>query len=972
MMGSMEPTPAVPGLLDEVRGFLADLRREWPEIFQARPRLSAAPAAPRPAARPARPAPPPPPGTEAALFHERASHWAPRLGVTFGRVRVKDQRSLWGSCSRDGNLNFSWRLTLAPPEVLDYVVVHELAHRLEMNHSRRFWAHVEKHVPDHKAHRKWLRKNGEALYRARRAAALLLALAFSAAAASAQGWRAVGAVTNVETRPDGVELAAGSAKVRITAFAPGVMRVRLAPNGGFPKDASWAVAEAAAPPAVRIDDGVDELKLSMGDISVLVTKSPLTVRFADAAGNTVLADEPALPMAWDGGRVRVWKAMPPDERYYGLGDKAGPMDRRGRSFTLWNTDAYGWQESTDPLYKSIPFYMGLRGGRAYGVFFDNAYRSSFDFGRETADVLSFGADGGDLDYYYIAGPEPKTVVERFTALVGRSPLPPLWSLGYQQCRYSYYPEARVREVAKTFRDKRIPADAIYLDIDYQDGNRPFTVSASSFPTFGAMIRDLRAEGFHPIAITDLHIARAPGAGYAPYDSGTKLDAFVKNPDGSVYVGHVWPGDSVFPDFTLTRVRDWWGGLYKGFVDQGVAGFWNDMNEPAVFNETKTMPLDTVHRLDDGSAVDHRAVHNVFGMENARATYDGLRRLRPDERPFVLTRAAYAGGQRWAASWTGDNSGTWNHLALTTPQLLSLGLSGYGLVGDDIGGFAGSAPADLLTRWMELGAFNPIYRGHAAKGTRDREPWADGPEHEALRRRAIERRYALLPYLYTSVEEMTRTGVPVMRPVFLDYPAVEAYRGEPRNEDRDFLFGGDLFVAPAFSEMPEAEDARLPPGDWYEFGSSVLRSGTVSLQPALGEIPVFVRAGAIVPQQPVVQETDETPNGPLELHVYPGPECRGSLYQDDGRTFAYRRGKYLRMSYSCTTSGGVTVTGRAEHDEFKPWWSSAKLTVYGFKVVPRRVSVDGKPVADWTFDAAAGAVSVLVPQARKDWRVSIVD
>ncbi len=803
------------------------------------------------------------------------------------------------------------------------------------------------------------------------AANSLLVAVISAAAASAQGWKAVGAVTNVDVLSDGVELTAGTAKVRITSFRDGVIRVRFAQDGGFSKLKSWALDEDARPTGIKIDDREDELKLTAGAVTAVVEKSPLSIRFVDASGAALSADEPALPMASDGARVRVWKTMPDDELYFGLGDKAGPMNRRGRAFSLWNTDAYGWQESTDPLYKSIPFFMGLRRGAAYGIFFDNSYRSSFDFGKELSGVLSFGADGGELDYYFLAGPEPKKVVEEFAALTGRPPLPPLWTLGYQQCRYSYYPEARVREVAKTFRDKKIPADAIYLDIDYQDGNRPFTVSASSFPTFGPMIRELRAEGFHTIAITDLHIAVAPRRGYAPYDSGTKLDAFVKNPDGTVYVGKVWPGDSVFPDFTLTRVRDWWGGLYKDFVSQGVAGFWNDMNEPAVFDESKTMPLDVVHRLDDGSTLDHRGVHNVFGMENARATYDGLRKLQPDERPFVLTRAAYAGAQRWAASWTGDNSGTWNHLAMSTPQLLSLGLSGYGLVGDDIGGFAGSAPPDLLTRWMELGAFNPIFRGHAAKGTRDREPWVDGPEHEAMRRRAIEGRYRLLPYLYTNVEEMTRTGIPLMRPVFLEYPKAE----ESYGDDRDFLFGGDLFIAPAFSEMPEAEDVRLPPGGWYEYGTSILHesTGTISLQPELGVLPVFERAGAIIPQQPIVQDTDETPNGPIELHVYPGPDCRGALYQDDGHTFAYRRGKFLRASYACDAKpGSVSVTSRIDHAAFSPWWTSARLVVYGFKAAPREVRVGGKTVAGWTFDAAAGAVTLLVPHARADWRVVIVD
>jgi alpha-glucosidase len=970
MMGSMQPTPASGGLLDEVRGFLTGLRRDWPEIFRARPRLPAPfPAASAPP--PARPLAPPKPGTDAAHFHERASHWAPLLGVTFGRVRVKDQRSLWGSCSREGNLNFNWRLRLAPSEVLDYVVIHELAHRLEMNHSRRFWVRVEKLCPDYRAHRAWLRKNGEALYRACRASAVLLLLSFSAVAASAQGWKAAGTVTSVDMLPDGVEVTAGTAKARVTSFRDGVIRVRFAPDGGFAKAASWALDEDARPTTVKIDDGVDEVRLIVGAVTVVVAKSPLSIRFLDGSGAVLSADDPALPMAAGGGRARVWKTMPPDELYFGLGDKSGPMNRRGRAFTLWNTDAYGWQESTDPLYKSIPFFMGLRHGAAYGIFLDNAHRSSFDFGKETSGVLSFGADGGELDYYFLAGPEPKTVVAEFAALTGRAPLPPLWALGYQQCRYSYYPEARVRELAKTFRDKKIPVDALYLDIDYQEGYRPFTINRAYFPRFEAMIKDLRAEGFHTIAITDLHVAYAPGQGYAPFDSGAKLDAFVKNPDGSIYVGRVWPGDSVFPDFTLARVRDWWGGLYKEFVGMGVAGFWNDMNEPAVFNETKTMPLDVVHRLDDGSTADHRAIHNVFGMENARATYDGLRKLRPGERPFVLTRAGFAGAQRWAATWTGDNSATWNHLAMSTPMLLSLGLSGYALVGDDIGGYAGAPPPDLLTRWTELGAFNPIFRNHAEKGSPDREPWVDGPAHEAMRREAIERRYALLPYLYTSVEETARTGIPLMRPVFLEYPKAE----ESYGDDRDFLFGGDLFVAPAFSEMPKAESVRLPPGGWYEYGTSVLHdsTGTISLRPALGVLPVFVRAGAIIPQQPVVQDTDETPGGPLELHVYPGPDCRGTLYQDDGHTFDYQHGKFLREAYSCeAASGKISVTGHAERDAFRPWWSSAKLVVYGFKKAPREVRLGEKPVTGWTFDAVTGAVSVLVPRARQDWRVAIAD
>jgi len=806
----------------------------------------------------------------------------------------------------------------------------------------------------------------------------VLAWALGCGGVSAQGWQHIGKAQRVESfndgSQDGVELTAGPAKVRITQVYNGVFRVRVAPNGHFPKDFSWAVVETALdyrkiPIQIREEKDVVKLLIA-GTISATITKSPLLICFFDAAGNAVLADEPSLPMAWNGSHIRVWKKMPLDEHYYGLGDKAGPMDRRNRSFTNWNTDAYAWQESTDPLYKSIPFFMGLRNGEAYGVFFDNTYRSTFDFGKESPDYFSFGAEGGELNYYFFVGPDPKKVVEQYTALTGRSPLPPLWSLGYQQCRYSYYPESRAREIVKTLRDKNIPADAIYLDIDYQQDYAPFTINREYFPTFEKMIADFRAQGVRTILITDLHIKKNPGHGYDPYDSGMKNDVFIKNPDGSVYVGSVWPGESVFPDFTLSRVRDWWGGLYKDFVEMGAAGFWNDMNEPAIFlRADKTMPLDTVHRLDDGTTLDHRAAHNIFGMENVRATFEGLLKLQPKERPFVLTRAAFSGAQRYAATWTGDNSSTWNHLKISTPILLSMGISGFPLIGDDIGGFAGSPTADLLTRWFEVGALNPIYRDHTEKGTADQEPWVHGPEHEAIRRKYIELRYTLMPHLYTEIEEATRTGIPLMRPVFLEYPqAAEFY-----NDDRDFLFGRDLFVAPVTIEMLDPEKVLLPPGDWYDFwtGTKQINKEKFELHPRLDEMPLYARAGAILPMQSVVQSTAETPNGPLQLRVYPGDDCSGSLYQDDGHTFAYQKGEILRISYACSlSSSSITISSHIEKNAFKPWWNATALTIYGVVAAPKEIRLDDHIIQEWNFDPQAHTVTVTVPDAVKNWNVSL--
>lgn len=446
------------------------------------------------------------------------------------------------------------------------------------------------------------------------AAALLVPLPMSAAAP-----------------PNGIEVRSGHLAIRVVALRDDILRVRVSPNGKFGPDHSWVVLPEMSGGSVRVQSIPGGFATSA--LRVSVNRKTLQLVISDTNGRVLLED--SRPPAFRGESFRIYKASPQDEHYYGLGDKSGPLDRRGTAFEMWNTDAYGWQESTDPLYKSIPFFLALREGVSYGLFLNNPWRSSFDFNKEDRAAISFGADGGDADYYFLYGPDPKQVITHFTDLVGRTPLPPRWSLGFQQSRYSYYPESRVREIAGAYRQKRIPVDVIYLDIDYQLKNRPFTVDPERFPAFGQMIKDLGAQGIHAIAITDLHIAKAPDSGYKPYDTGLAGDHFVKNPDGTVYTGNVWPGPSVFPEFTRKVTRDWWGGLYREFyVDDGIAGFWNDMNEPAIFEAPgKTMPLDTVHRIDEPGqpvrSTTHREIHNVYGMLNARATYEGLLQLAPD-------------------------------------------------------------------------------------------------------------------------------------------------------------------------------------------------------------------------------------------------------------------------------------------------------------------------------------------------------
>lgn len=697
---------------------------------------------------------------------------------------------------------------------------------------------------------------------------------------------------------------AGSAQAcfqapRVEPVASGILRI---PPASLAAPTSWAVQ--------RVDEALRGSDLRRGGVD-----TDCTTTFVAGRDTT----QHSLTAKTDRGRLRL--SLQPGDHVYGLGDKAGPMDRRGRVFTLWNTDAYAWDAARDPLYKSIPFVLIEHAGHAFGVFVDNTQRMTVDVGKTEPDVLSFTVAEGAIDWYLIDGPTPRDVLQRYTALTGRTPLPPKWALGFQQSRYTYLPEARVREVAKTLRDKRIPADAIWLDIGFQDANKPFTVDRKAFPHFEGMLSDLRKDGFHTVLITDLHIAKQ--AGYAPYDSGKAIDAFAKR-EGEDFVGKVWPGDSVFPDFTRARVRDWWGGLYADFVRMGAAGFWNDMNEPSVFDGPGgTMPDDVLHRLDDGTTRTHAQLHNAYGMLNARATYEGLSRLQPNVRPFVLTRAAYAGTQRYAA-----------------PNLLSLGLSGMALSGDDVGGFIGSPPADLLTRWYQLGAWQPIFRNHAATDTRDHEAWVDGPEQEALRRAAIEQRYRLLPYLYTAAEENARTGAPITRPVWFEYPGAAG-------SDRDFLFGRDLLIAPVVTERLDPHVVQLPPGAWYGLHDGKRYTGMVTFDPAPSDVPVFVHAGAIVPMQPVVQHTARTPDGPLEVHVWwpeAGAPCDGALYDDDGTSLAYRRAAFLRIAFDCRVEGdALVVQARPEHAKFPPWWTGVEVIAHRPDGTTRTQRIEGARV-----------------------------
>jgi alpha-glucosidase len=597
------------------------------------------------------------------------------------------------------------------------------------------------------------------------------------------------------------------------------------------------------------------------------------------------AERGPVPAAWslrpvfeiDGKQARASVAVPAQTSLYGGGEVSGPLLRNGHNITLWNTDSPGYKvDGGRRLYQSHPWVLGVRpDGSAFGVLFDSSWKAEL---ATNSDRIHFHSQGPPFRVFVIDRESPQAVLRGLAELTGTMSLPPRWALGYQQCRYSYTPDARVREIADTFRRKKIPCDVIWMDIDYMDGFRVFTFSPKAFPDPAGLNRYLHDQGFKAVWMID------PGVKVDPQDkayrSGTKEDVWVKTAEGKEYHGDVWPGACAFPDFTRPETRQWWAGLYRDFVATGVDGVWNDMNEPAVFNvATGTMPEDNWHRgggdLPPGP---HLLYHNVYGRLMAQGTWEGLLAAQPDRRPFVLSRANFIGGQRYAAAWTGDNRSSWKDLKLSVPMSLTLGLSGQPFNGPDIGGFLSAATPELWGHWIGFGAFFPFARGHACNGTPDKEPWAFGPEVEAAARIALERRYRLLPYFYTLFRDSSVTGLPVMQPVFFADPQDPGLRAE----EQAFLIGSDLLVVPAF-----AQDPRLPRGIWRPLHLVEGDGGPYQAQ-------LKIRGGSIIPAGVVVQHTGNDSFAPLTLMVCPDKkgEAVGYLYRDAGNGWGFQKGEYL--------------------------------------------------------------------------------
>ena len=736
--------------------------------------------------------------------------------------------------------------------------------------------------------------------------------------------------------------------LEITILRNSALRFRYATHYVFEPDFSYAINpnHSRGYDEIKEDETDSAFLILTSKLRVFVDKTNLRIRIEDLEGGVINEDE--LGFHWEenyefgGNTVKMSKIAQAGESFYGLGDKATHTNLKGKRTQNWVTDQYAYGKDQDPLYKAVPFYIGLHNDLAYGVFFDNSFCTHFDFSHERRNITSFWADGGEMNYYFFYGPEMHRVVRAYTDLTGTPELPPLWALGFHQSKWSYYPENRVKEIASTFRKLEIPCDAIYLDIDYMDGFRCFTWDKKHFPDPKRMISELEEDGFKTVVMIDPGIK--VDRDYWVYREALENDYFCKRADGPIMQGKVWPGPCNFPDFTNPEVRSWWAELYKGLIqDSGVHAVWNDMNEPAVMEvPSKTAPLDTRHDYD-GHPCSHRKAHNIYGMQMVRATYEGVKKYVFPKRPFVITRAAYSGTQRYSSTWTGDNVATWEHLWIANVQVQRLCMSGMSFTGSDIGGFAEQPNGELFARWVQLGIFHPFCRVHSSGDHGDQEPWSFDEEVTGIVRKFIELRYQLLPYLYTMFWKYVKEGVPMLKS--LVYYDQADHQTHFRTDE--FIFGEQILVCPI--QEPNAQGRRMyiPRGKWHNYWTGEVVEGGMEkwVVADIDKIPIFIKSGAIIPKYPVQQYVGEKEIKQLVLNVYylEGTE-QSTVYEDAHDGYDYKKGEYSLRNFKLTGKKKEVIIQQFKDGTYTTPYDTLRVNFIGLPFRITKVQVDNERVA----------------------------
>ncbi|HET9487526.1 MAG TPA: glycoside hydrolase family 31 protein, partial [Chryseosolibacter sp.] len=696
-----------------------------------------------------------------------------------------------------------------------------------------------------------------------------------------------GKILHWQKESSGISGTTERGKFRVTIYSRAIFRIQLTRDDFF-EDFSYSVIASPSAADWQVTESGDSIRITTPLLILIIQKDHLTFRFENHDGKTINEDEESFGTSWIGEQVTTYKKIQAGERFIGLGEKTGPLDRRGFGYTNWNTDNFGYNAGSDPLYCSTPFFIGIHHDVSYGIFFDNTHKTFFNFGASNDRFSSFSADTGEMNYYFMYGDTVGEIIRHYTHLTGRMEMPPLWSIGYQQCRYSYYPDKEVINVANTFREKDIPADAIVFDIHYMEQYKIFTWSKRDFADPQKLVTHLRQLGFNVVVMCDPGIKVEKN--YHAYEDGLEKDVFIKYPDGKQYTGQVWPGWCHFPDFTRPATRTWWKEQFHEYVAQGITGFWNDMNEIATWGN---MLPENIEMDFEGQKSTLRRGRNIYGFQMARSTYEGTKALMKNRRPFNLTRSGFSGVQRYSAVWTGDNVAYDEHMMLGVRLVNSMGLTGIAFAGYDVGGFVGDASTRLFARWISIGAFSPFFRGHSMINSRDSEPWSYGEEVEQISRNYIKFRYQLLPYLYSLFYEASETGMPVQRSLAIDFthdPRI--YEGQYQHQ---YVFGPSIMVAPVDSAR-EFVRVYFPAGhSWYSLYNGEKHSGNTEaiVECPLHRLPLFVKGGAIIPMQPSVSHTGEKSEW-LNIHLYAGESDNSFLfYQDDGASFDYQEGVFSR-------------------------------------------------------------------------------
>src|SRR5690348_2672202 len=704
----------------------------------------------------------------------------------------------------------------------------------------------------------------------------------------------VGKIISYKIIPGGIEGKTENALFSIHAYNDHIIRVRFTKEKKF-RNFSYALSSNEIPvyDSVKIEENNSNIVLSTKAIIAVIEKSPCFRIIFKNKNNEIInedVDGKSFGTSFIENKPVVYKKIQDSERYVGLGEALGNLDRRGSGITLNNTDTYKYGDPRLPMYSSIPFYIGIHHQLVYGLFFNNSYQSFFNFGLSTP-YTSVSFDGGDMDYFFIYDTSVSKIIEHYTSLTGRMQLPPLWALGYHQSRADYYQDKALL-VAKTLRAKKIPVDCIVLDAEYQLGYEPFRIDSSRFPDMKTLADELAKMNIELTASVypGVHI----DATYTSYNDGLKKNIFLKYNDGSLFKTEIAPLKVVLPDYTNPKTRQWWKDAMKWFASNHIHGYWNDMNEPAVGGSY--LP-GNVSFYFDGYKTTAAEAKNVYGFQMARSSYESCLQNENNLRPFVLTRSGFAGVQRYAAMWSGDNTASDDGLLTSVLINNNMGLSGVPFIGYDIGGFIGNDSKELFTRFTEAGIFSPFCRNHKEMYAVNNEPYSYGSEVEAIAKKFIEFRYRLLPYIYPAFYQSTQTGVPVAKSLCIDYPFDKKIYNTLYQYE--FLFGNDILVIPATSARAR-QQYYLPEGEWYDLYSDKIITGPQEMADSipLEKIPLFVKASAIIPVQSIVQSTKDLPSDTLQIHIYKGNQNNiFTYYEDSGNSFQYRRGAYCKRLFT---------------------------------------------------------------------------